>query len=110
MIAGLTGGARGAAACALLLWSGSGAHEVLIEWTRVADAESAEALAAAVNDVPRIVRAGATAIGEALLACEALLKLLPAQASRRVIDMVGDGASNQGVFPARSATGWWPTG
>ena len=44
-------------------------------------------------------RAGSTAIGEALKACEQLLKLLPAPARRQVIDMVGDGRSNDGDPP-----------
>ena len=98
--AGLTGGPHGAALCAVLLWSGAGAQEVLVDWTRVAGEQDAIGLSDAVRDVPRIVRAGATAIGEALVACEALLKLLPAAATRRVIDVVGDGASNQGLLPA----------
>ncbi len=97
--AGLTGGPLGAALCAVLLWSGKGAHEVLVDWTRVGAIAEVEALADAVRDVPRIVRAGATAIGEALLACETLLQMLPAGATRRVIDMVGDGASNDGLLP-----------
>ena len=97
--AGLLGGALGASLCALLIWSGPGAQEVMVEWTRLSSAAELTAFAEAVENVPRTVRAGATAIGEALLACEALLLVAPAGARRVVIDMVGDGRSNQGVLP-----------
>ncbi len=95
--AGLTGGAAGASLCRLLLWSGTGAQQAMTDWTRIADAASAEAFAQAVQDVPRSVRAGSTAIGEALLACERMLGEV--SAARRVIDMIGDGRSNEGVRP-----------
>jgi hypothetical protein len=97
--AGLTGGPLGASLCALLLWSGHGAQEVLTDWTRIAGRAELDDFAGGVENVPRIVRAGATAIGEALLVCERLLTLLPAAARRPVIDMVGDGRSNDGVAP-----------
>ena len=84
---------------ALLLWSGTGAHEVMVDWTAIRTEAEAGAFADAVGDVPRVVRAGETAIGEALLACEALFGALPGQAGRRVIDMAGDGRSNAGVAP-----------
>jgi hypothetical protein len=99
IVSGLIGGPSGGSLVALLLWSGAGAQEVLVEWTRLGDAGAVAAFADAVDNVPRVVRAGATAIGEALLACETLLGALPAAAARRVIDMVGDGRSNQGVDP-----------
>lgn len=98
--AGLLGGPLGATMAALLLWSGSGAQEVMIGWTRLSTPAALEAFAQEVEYVPRIVRAGATAIGEALVAAEALLALLPATATRQVIDLVGDGRSNEGILPA----------
>lgn len=97
--AGLLGGPLGASLCALVIWSGAGAQEVMVEWTRLASPTDIAAFAEAVENVPRSVRAGATAIGEALLACEALLLIAPAGARRVVIDMVGDGKSNQGILP-----------
>jgi hypothetical protein len=83
----------------LLLWSGPGAQEVLVEWTRVGSRDELAAFAQEVEDVPRIVRAGTTAIGEALEACRVLLDALPAPARRKVIDLVGDGRSNAGIVP-----------
>ena len=99
VVAALLGGAHRNSFLALLLWSGPGAHEVMLDWRRVADGVEAEAFATAVENVPRVVRAGETAIGEALLACEAMLATLPAPASRHIIDIAGDGRSNAGIAP-----------
>ena len=84
---------------ALLLWSGPGAHEVMLDWTRLTTEVDALAFAEAVANVPRTVRAGETAIGEALLACEILFATLPAPGGRRIIDVAGDGRSNAGLPP-----------
>jgi hypothetical protein len=82
----------------LLLWSGAGAQQVMLPWTRVADAGQVADFAKGVAEVPRIVRAGSTAIGEALLAAERMLA--DSQPSRRqVINVVGDGRSNDGAPP-----------
>jgi hypothetical protein len=97
--AGLLAGPQGASLLALLIWSGPGAQEVMAGWTRLATPESVAAFAEEVENVPRTIRAGATAIGDALRACEALLLAAPAGATRVVIDMVGDGKSNQGILP-----------
>jgi hypothetical protein len=99
VLAGLTGGARRASALAVVLWSGPGAHEVMLDWTRVTSEAELAAVAQAIEDMPRIVPAGETAIGEALLAAEVLLAALPAPAARRLIDVVGDGRSNAGIPP-----------
>ena len=95
----LQGGPRRASLLCLLLWSGVGAHEVMVDWTRIGSDAEIAAFAKAVEDVPRIVPAGQTAIGEALVAAEALLGSLPAPAARRVIDVAGDGRSNAGIAP-----------
>lgn len=99
VLAGLTQGPLGASLCALVLWSGRGAQETMVEWTRISDHATLEAFASDVENVPRTVRAGTTAIGEALLFCESLLSLTPASARRQIIDMVGDGRSNEGEPP-----------
>ncbi len=98
VVAGLIGGPGGASVLTLLLWSGTGAQEVMIDWVRIADEDHAATVAQAVADVPRIVRPGSTAIGEALLVAERLLAAAP-PARRRVIDVIGDGRSNDGAPP-----------
>jgi hypothetical protein len=100
VIAGLTGGPRGASLCALLLWSGPQDQAVSVEWTRITTAETLEQFASDVEDTPRLVFPSSTAIGAALLACEALLASLPAAAARQVIDVAGDGRANDGPAPA----------
>lgn len=100
VLAGLTGGPLHASLGALLLWSGAGAQEVLVDWTRIAAAGDAKAFADAVENIPRTVPAGLTAIGEALRAAADLLGAAPASARRQVVDMVGDGRSNDGAPPA----------
>ncbi|SHI32832.1 Protein of unknown function [Roseomonas rosea] len=99
------GGARGAAAVAVLLWSGPGAQAVVVPWMLVADAEGAAALAEAVDAAPRLVPPGATALGEGLTAALRLLAEFSADAAREVVDVSGDGAGNAGIpsAPVRDA-------
>jgi Ca-activated chloride channel family protein len=73
---------------------------VMVAWTRLGSPAALAAFAQAVEDVPRTVQAGSTAIGEALQACARLLAAAPAPSRRQVIDMVGDGRSNEGIPPA----------
>ncbi len=100
VVAGLTGGPLRASLAAVLLWSGYDAQEVMVEWTRLDSPAAVAAFAQAVQDVPRVVPPGATAIGEALAACAHLLSQAPAPSRRQVIDVVGDGRSNEGIPPA----------
>ncbi|WP_203075172.1 DUF1194 domain-containing protein [Falsiroseomonas ponticola] len=99
VLAAATGGPRRAAAVALLLWSGPGQQDLAIGWTRVADAAGAEALAAAIENAPRLPRPGATALGEGMAAGLATLARCPADATRYVMDVSGDGRHNQGRDP-----------
>ncbi len=100
VVAGLTGGPLGGSLLALLIWSGERDQEVMVEWTRVGNAAELARFAEAVENVPRIVPAGATAIGNALVVCTQMLATAPVAARRQVIDMVGDGRANQGLAPA----------
>lgn len=93
---GLLSGPHGACLCTLMLFSAANAQEVLVDWTRIDTPRDLEIFAQLVDDVPRAVAAGTTAIGAALMACEALLRAQPAQAARQVIDIAGDGRSNEG--------------
>jgi Ca-activated chloride channel family protein len=99
VIAGLTGGPNKASYCCLLLWSGTGAQDVITDWTRIAGVADAQSFADDVDNMPRTVQAGQTAIGEALLQAITLLARVPAAPQRSVVDVVGDGRSNQGIAP-----------
>ncbi len=95
----LTAGPTATSYLALILWSGPAAHEIMLDWTAITTPAAATTFADAIEAVPRIVPAGETAIGEALLLCETLLATLPTQATRRVIDVAGDGRNNAGPPP-----------
>lgn len=97
--AAITAGPRGAVAVCLLLWSGTGAQAVAVPWTRLGSPAAAAAFAGSVDSAPRLVAAGATALGEGMAAGLAVLGTLPTEASRLVMDVSGDGRHNQGRPP-----------
>lgn len=99
VLAAATGGPRRATAVALLLWSGPGQQDLAIGWTRIADPAGAEALAEAIENAPRLPRPGTTALGEGMAAGLATLARCPADATRHVMDVSGDGRHNQGRDP-----------
>jgi len=92
-------GLIGNAALSLLLWSGTGQQDVLTGWTMIATDADLRAFADDVDNMPRTVRAGATAIGEALLASLTLLAQVPAVPKRNIVNVIGDGRSNDGIAP-----------
>ncbi|MFQ3623456.1 MAG: DUF1194 domain-containing protein [Acetobacteraceae bacterium] len=97
LVARLVSGPAGATAVAMLFWSGPGARDLAVPWRRIDGGEAATALAEAIEGAPRIVPAGATALGEGLAAALALLERCPWPASRRVVDVSGDGRNNAGL-------------
>ncbi len=92
-------GPRGAVGVALLLWSGPGARDVAVGWTRVADAAAALALADAIEAAPRLPAPGATALGDGMAAGLALLATAPGSPTRLALDVSGDGRNNTGRAP-----------
>ena len=99
VVAGLLGGARRASLGAVLVFSGPEAQAIPVPWSRIDTPETLEQFATDVENVERSVRATSTAIGAALEVCESLFDVLPAPAARRVIDVAGDGRSNDGPAP-----------
>lgn len=99
VLAAATSGPRGAAAVCLLLWSGVGAQDVAVGWTRLDGPDSAAGLAEAIENAPRLPPPGATALGEGMAAGLALLGRVPAAATRLVLDVSGDGRHNAGRPP-----------
>ncbi|MBY0336924.1 MAG: DUF1194 domain-containing protein [Acetobacteraceae bacterium] len=92
-----TGGRRGAIAVACLFWSD--ATDVALPWARLSSPADAASIAAALLDAPRLPRPGATALGAGLAAALGLLARCPAEATRQVVDVSGDGRSNRGPPP-----------
>ncbi len=99
VIAGLTRGPAGASMLSALLWSGAGQQDIITPWTRIGSEADLLAFAETIDNMPRTIRAGQTAIGEALLAALTLLARLQANPARSVVDVVGDGRSNDGIAP-----------
>ncbi len=83
----------------VLEWSDPDKIKVTVDWTAITDKRSAGAFAAAVRATGRS-SSGLTAIGPALAAAAAQFAQLPTPASRRVIDISGDGMADFGPPPA----------
>ena len=98
LIAAISGGAKGAIDVLVLEWSDRDKQVVTVDWTRVSDKASAAAFATKVRASRRSSN-GLTAIGDALLAAQAAFRTLPDRASRRVVDLSGDGMANIGPPP-----------
>jgi Ca-activated chloride channel family protein len=86
------------AAVTLIQWSGSSRQEQTVPWTRITSLNDVEALARAIADDPRLWRNYSTAIGEALVLSIDSFDTGPV-CRRKVIDVSGDGVSNEGVRP-----------
>jgi hypothetical protein len=101
--AACAGGPRGAIAVAVLFWSGAGpptgGPDVAVPWLRVDGPAAAGLLAEAMQAAPRLPQPGATALGQGMAAGLALLARCPAEATRLVLDVSGDGRNNQGRPP-----------
>ncbi|MGI9387551.1 MAG: DUF1194 domain-containing protein [Methyloligellaceae bacterium] len=83
----------------VLHWSGNGQQIQVLPWTQLANQEALQVFAAKVERLPRTFDHYATAIGEALGFANRLFSKVPAQCARRVIDVSGDGRSNEGWSP-----------
>jgi len=83
----------------LVQWSGTSRQEQTIPWTVITDFSDLAKLAEQVAQAPRRWHNYSTAIGEALtLAAQALDNV--AECRRKVVDVSGDGKSNEGIAPA----------
>jgi hypothetical protein len=83
----------------LVQWSGASMQSQATEWMRISGQESAELAAQEIENAPRFMRWGATAIGEAISYSRELFEDNGYEGLRKVIDVSGDGISNQGTFP-----------
>jgi Ca-activated chloride channel family protein len=89
---------RAEAAVILIQWTGNSRQEVSVPWTRLRSFEDVQALAKRVETAPRRWRNFSTAIGEALRFTLEQFDTAP-DCKRRVIDVSGDGPSNEGAEP-----------
>lgn len=82
----------------LIQWTGSSRQRQVLSWREMRNDTDVLAFADAIEEVPRVWRNYSTAIGEALIAAEQALAQVP-QCRRKIIDVSGDGISNEGVAP-----------
>lgn len=85
-------------------WSAANMQQVVIDWTLIDSAESANAFAEKLLTLPRAYFfGGGTAVGDALYHAAGLFNDNGFEAERRVIDLSGDGRTRNGrpAAPAR---------
>jgi hypothetical protein len=96
LLKAIASGSRQAIAVTLFEWSGPGRQTVNIPWRRLGSAGDIDTFAAEVAIAPRLVLGGETAIGDAIDFALDLFDRGEFAGGRRVIDVSGDGISNQG--------------
>lgn len=84
----------------LIQWTGASRQAQTIAWTEIRNAADVTDLADRIENDPRKWRNFSTAIGEALTLAVQTFDAVP-QCRRRVIDVSGDGVSNEGETPDR---------
>jgi len=82
----------------LVQWTGATRQVVTIPWTPITGFDAVEAFAEEVRDAPRVWRNYSTAIGDALEYTLAQFEPV-SHCGRRLIDLSGDGESNEGAPP-----------
>ena len=104
LIDAISTGPHGAIALSYVEWAGDGEERVVVDWAVIRNLADARAFAAAMTAAPRSYL-GRTAIGAAIDFSFALFAESAFETNRRVIDVSGDGTSNQGrlVTEARDA-------
>ncbi len=83
-------------AVAVIQWADQASQQVSIGWTLIRDQGDAIGLAAQIAAMPRVIRGGHTAIGNALAFGLQALDTNRFAGLRRVIDVSGDGRVNDG--------------
>jgi Ca-activated chloride channel family protein len=90
---------QGEVKLALMQWTGAGRQTVVINWTEMANEIDVVTFADQVISEPRLWRDYSTAVGEAMALSLAYFSQVP-ECKRHVIDISGDGKSNEGRLPS----------
>jgi len=96
VISAIHSGLSQAIAVTMIQWTGPRLQIHVVPWMVVKDEASAEALAAAIVEAPRQLFGGGTSISGAIDYSRLILAQSPFTATRRTIDVSGDGANNVG--------------
>ncbi len=95
VIAAIRGGMIGAIGIAYVEWAGIEYQRTLIPWRRIASAADAEAWGAALAAAPRVALSW-TSISGGIRHARQVMAECPWEATRKVIDVSGDGVNNSG--------------
>lgn len=83
---------------AVMQWTGSGRQTVVMNWTKINHPDDVSAAAFHIATMPRVWRDFSTAIGEAMQVAIPYFASVD-DCDRHVIDISGDGISNEGIAP-----------
>lgn len=86
---------------AMVQWSDARKQLLAIDWYEVNDRESAERFAQEIDNTPRFLFGGGTALGGAITFAARQFDKNAYAGRRKVIDVSGDGRTNQGARPER---------
>jgi hypothetical protein len=95
VIDAIRSGPHGRIAICFVEWSGATSQKLVIDWTIVSDAASARKIGDQMLELPRSF-ADRTSISAGLEFSMSLLERAPFEATRRTIDVSGDGTNNSG--------------
>jgi hypothetical protein len=95
VVRAMTGGPTGRIALVFVEWASEWEQRIVVDWTVIGSARDAQSVSGRVRDADRSYR-GRTSISAAIDFSMQLLERSPFQASRRVIDISGDGTNNSG--------------
>jgi hypothetical protein len=88
-------GPHGSIGVAFVEWSGVGAQKLIIDWTKISDAKSAQDFSSQIVEAQRPF-ADRTSISGGIDFALSMLERTPFKAARRTIDVSGDGTNNSG--------------
>ncbi|MGI9464235.1 MAG: DUF1194 domain-containing protein [Aestuariivirgaceae bacterium] len=92
-------GTLGRIAVTVALWSSVKYQSVIVPWVVIAGPADAEKLARVIEQAPRSIPVAGTSISQAMRFSAKLLKAMPVNATRKVIDISSDGRNNSGIAP-----------
>ena len=95
VIEAIRSGPHGRIAICFIEWSGATSQKVVIDWSLIHDAASAQQFASQIVEAPRSF-ADRTSISGAIEFSMAQLQKTPFEGARRTIDVSGDGTNNAG--------------
>ena len=86
----------------MMQWTGPFLQREVLPWTLLKDEASVKSAAAVIEETPRRLFGGGTSISGAIDYAMAMFPRSPFKAERRVIDISGDGANNNGRSVVRA--------